>query len=431
MMRPLFLLVYNLLFPIFLLLALPGYLIKMKKRGGFGTGLSERFGIYRRPRTEEPQGGLYVHAVSVGEAMIALKLIRAWRREHAEPVVLAVSTATGHAIARESGIPGLRALYAPMDLPLLPGRCLRRFCPSRIALIEAELWPNFAEAARRLRIPVAMLNARLSPRSERRYARVRNLAALFFSRLSAMGVQNERDAGRFAGIGVKPALIRVTGSIKFDVLPGEVPPLREDFRAILDHFAQGRPVVLAASTHRGEERLIAEAARAAGAFPLIVPRHAERRAEVARDLAEAGFSCVLRSRGENLPEHPAADACYVADTTGELKDWTALADVAVIGKSFLATGGQNPVEAIAARVPVIAGPDMSNFGDLVELLVQQGGICTCEAAELPVQIRRLLEHPAEAQEQVENALAALAAHAGATGRSVALLESLAAREDEA
>lgn len=428
MIRLLLLLVYNLFFPLFLLLALPGYLVKMKKRGGFGTGLLERFGIYRRPRSEEPQGGLYVHAVSVGEAMIALKLIREWRLEHHEPVVLAVSTATGHAIARSSGVPGLRALYAPLDLPLLPGRCLNRFRPSRIALIEAELWPNFAEAAHRRRIPVTMLNARLSPRSERRYARVKSLAALFFSRLSAVGAQNERDAGRLAGIGVNPTIIRVTGSIKFDVLQSDAPSPREDFRAILDRFSLGRPVVLAASTHRGEERLIAEAAREAGAFPLIVPRHAERRAEVARDLEEAGFCCVLRSRGEeSWPEGPVTNACYVADTTGELKEWTTLADVAVIGKSFLASGGQNPVEAISARVPVVAGPDMSNFGDLVEMLKQQSGIVICSPSELAVEIRRLLEHPDEARKQVENAIDALAEHKGATARSVALLDSTRAR----
>ncbi len=422
MMRPLLLVVYNLFFPFFLLLALPGYLVKMKRRGGIGTGLLERFGIYRRPLAEEPKGGLYVHAVSVGETMIALKLIRAWKREHDEPVVLAVSTATAHAIARQAQVPGMRTLYAPLDLPLLPGRCLRRFRPRQIALIEAELWPNFAEAAHRMRIPLILLNARLSPRSERRYARVRNIAALFFSRLNAVGVQNERDAGRFAGIGIDPAVIRVTGSVKFDLLTGGAPEPRADFRRLLDRFAQGRPVVLAASTHAGEERLIAEAARNAGAFPLVVPRHAERRAEVVRDLSEAGFFCVLRSEG-TVPDEPPLSACYIADTTGELKDWTTLADVAVIGKSFLASGGQNPVEAVAARVPVIVGPDMSNFEDLVALLKQKEGVAVCAASDLSATIRYLLENRKQAERQVENAFDALSEHAGATERSVALLDA--------
>lgn len=427
MMRPLLLLAYNLFFPFFLLLALPGYLVKMKKRGGFGTGVFERFGIYRRPSTEEPQGGLYVHAVSVGETMIALKLIRAWKQTHDESAVLAVSTATGHAIARQNHVPGLRVLYAPLDLPLLPGRCLRRFRPRQIVLIEAELWPNFAEAAHRMRIPLLLLNARLSPRSERRYARVKKITALFFSRLNAVGVQNGRDARRFAGIGIDPAIIRVTGSIKFDLLTGPFPVPRDDFRRLLARFAQGRPVVLAASTHAGEERLIAEAARSAGAFPLIVPRHAERRADVVRDLTAAGFSCALRSEG-NEPETPPLSACYIADTTGELKDWTTLADLAVIGKSFLASGGQNPVEAIAARIPVIAGPDMSNFEDLVTLLKEKEGISICGAPDLAATIRGLLADTKRAEEQVENAFQALSEHAGATGHSLSLMESVGAAE---
>ena len=122
--RFVFLLLYNLLLPVFLLLSLPGYLIKMKRRGGFGTGLAERFGLYRRRASEEPKGGLYIHAVSVGEAFIGLKLAREWVKRHGEPVVLATATATGHQVVRNAGIPGLRALYAPLDVIALSGRCL-------------------------------------------------------------------------------------------------------------------------------------------------------------------------------------------------------------------------------------------------------------------------------------------------------------------
>ena len=185
MKRFFFLLIYNLLFPVFLLLSLPGYLIKMKRRGGFGTGLSERFGIYRRPAAEEPKGGLYVHAVSVGEVFIALKFIREWVKTHSEPVVLSTSTATGHQVVRDAAIPGVRALYSPLDVPGLSGRCLSRFQPKAVVLIEAELWPNFAEVCHRRGIPMVMLNARLSPRSEGRYKKVRGITSLLFSRLNA------------------------------------------------------------------------------------------------------------------------------------------------------------------------------------------------------------------------------------------------------
>lgn len=423
MSRVFFLLVYNLLFPIFLLAALPSYLIKMKRRGGFGTGLLERFGVYRIPGSEEPKGGIYIQAVSVGEVMLALKFIREWQKKHLnEAVVLATSTSTGHAVARNAKLPNVRVLYAPLDLPFLSGRCLRRFCPQCVVLVEAELWPNFSAYARRVHLPVVMINARLSPRSEGRYARFPRLARLFFSSLSSVGAQSERDIERFVGIGVNREVLHLTGSIKFDVISGEKPVPREDFKKILDHLSYHRPIVLAASTHKGEEVLIAKAAREVNAFPLIVPRHAERREEVVRELTDAGFSCILRSRDE-LPPSPPSNSCYIADTTGELRDWTTSASVAVIGKSFLAVGGQNPAEAVVAGVPVIVGPDMSNFDDLVKLLLGQKGIIQCSSEELSASIRCVISNEEETRRRTERAFKTLAVHEGATARSVEMVES--------
>lgn len=422
MKRFIFLLIYNLLLPVFLILSIPGYLVKMKKRGGFGTGLRERFGLYKVPASAEPKGGLYVHAVSVGEVFIALKFIREWVKTHPEPVVLATSTATGHQVVRDAALPGVRALYSPLDVPGLSGRCLRRFQPKAVVLIEAELWPNFAEACHRMRIPMLMLNARLSPRSEGRYRKVRGITSLLFSRLTALGAQNANDKGRFGGIGVNEDIITVTGSIKFDVLGDTPAEPRAEFRELLTTISGGKPVVLAASTHAGEEALIATAIRQAGAFPLIVPRHAERRADVVKDLTAAGFTPVLRTAG-TLPTPLPENLCYVADTTGELRDWTALADVAVIGKSYLARGGQNPVEAIAARVPVVFGPDMTNFADLVTLLNAENSVWQCEKEQLADTLSRVLTDKAEATARCERAYKALHVHSGATARSVSLVET--------
>lgn len=422
MKRFIFLLIYNLLLPVFLILSIPGYLIKMKKRGGFGTGLRERFGLYKVPASAEPKGGLYVHAVSVGEVFIALKFIREWVKTHKEPVVLATSTATGHQVVRDAALPGVRALYSPLDVPGLSGRCLKRFAPKAVVLIEAELWPNFAEACHRMKIPMLMLNARLSPRSEGRYRKVRGITSLLFSRLTALGAQNANDKGRFGGIGVNEDIITVTGSIKFDVLGDTPAEPRPEFRELLSTVSGGKPVVLAASTHAGEEALIAKAIRQAGAFPLIVPRHAERRADVVKDLTAAGFTPVLRTAG-TLPAPIPENLCYVADTTGELRDWTALADVAVIGKSYLARGGQNPVEAIAARVPVVFGPDMTNFADLVSLLNAENSVWQCEQELLADTLKQVLTDKNEATARCERAYNALHVHSGATARSVALVET--------
>lgn len=412
---------YNIIYPLFLLVSLPGFFVKMRRRGGRAGDVWERLSIYRCPRSEEEQGGVYVHAVSVGEVFIALKWIRAWRERHAEPVVLATSTATGLQVVRRCGIPGVRALYSPVDIPCVLRRCMRRFAPRAVVLIEAELWPNHARICRRMGVPMVMLNARLSPRSERRYAKVRGITGALFSHLSALAAQNERDVDRFAGIGVPREIISVTGSIKFDVLGDAPAEPREEFRSILRRLSAGRPVVLACSTHAGEEPLIARAARGVGAFPLIVPRHMERRAEVARDLQACGFEPILRSTGE-LPAEPSAANCYVVDTTGELREWTPLADIAVIGKSFYSSGGQNPVEAIAARVPVVVGPDMTNFADLTALLCEQQGIWRCTAEELENTLRAILSSPQETAERTARAYAALRVHSGATKRSVELVE---------
>ena len=179
-------------------------------------------------------------------------------------------------------------------------------------------------------------------------------------------------------------------------------------------------MVLAASTHDGEEVLIAEAARKAGGFPLIVPRHAERRHAVVKDLSARSWQCILRTEGE-IPETLKENVCYVVDTTGELRDWTALADVAVIGKSFLADGGQNPAEAVACGVPVLTGPHMENFDALVQLLEGVDGITRCGEEQLPDVLKEMLDNPLLAHAQASRAQVALKAHYGATARTIRMI----------
>ena len=264
---------YNILYTVGWLVTLPSYLLKQKRRGGFGTGLLERFGLYRVSYNREPKGVLYVHAVSVGEVVLALKFLRAWLRERGGSAVLATSTATGHATAVSAQIPGVRVIYAPFDLLGLPGWCFDRFEPEAIVLVEAELWPNFARAAKVRGIPMAMINARMSARSESRYRAFKWISKYYFSFLDAMGVQDKGDVRRFESVGVRSSIIHVTGSIKFDQQMAERRETNAEFASILDKLKRGKPVVLAASTHDGEEVLIAEAARKAGGFPLIVPMY--------------------------------------------------------------------------------------------------------------------------------------------------------------
>ncbi len=412
--------IYNIFYMIAFVIMLPSYLLKQKRRGGWGTGLMERFGWYRVPFRKEPKDVLYVHAVSVGEVMIALKFIKSWIAECGGEVVLATSTATGHATAKDAKLDHVRVIYSPWDLPFISGICLDRFDPIAIALVEAELWPNFARAAEIRNIPISMINARLSYRSEKRYKSVKWLSTWFFSPLKAMGVQDKDDASRFASIGVNPDIITVTGSIKFDQPISDKKELKPDFEAIIYPLAKKKPIVLAASTHDGEEALIAEAIHQVGGFPLIVPRHAERRHDVVKELSSRGWQCILRTSGE-IPSTLKDKVCYIVDTTGELKDWTAFAQVAIIGKSFLAVGGQNPAEAVACCVPVIAGPHMENFDAFVHLLESVDGITRCSDEDLAKTLDDMLQNELMAHAQATRALVALKAHHGATIRTIRMI----------
>lgn len=418
---------YRLLLPLLFLAAFPGWLRRMLQRGGLGTRLGERLGIYHEPPDFEPSGAIHLHAVSVGEALLALKLIREWQL--ARPgarFVLATGTATGHAVATGAKLNGVRVTYAPLDFPSMVRRYLRRFEPSQIVLVEGEAWPHLLLACRRRGIPVALVNARLSPRSAARYRQYAAWVRPLFGMLRAVAVQDAADPPVWRDLGVADDHIHVTGSLKIDPGSGPTPACRPEFAEMLGGFANGRgqrPVVLAASTHDGEEPWIAEAIRAAApeALPVIVPRHAERRSQVAADLQRAGFEVVLRSVYQ-APAAPAR-ACLVIDTTGELRDWTAHAAVVVIGKSFLATGGQNPCEAIQAGKPVVCGPHMENFEPLATQLTDAGGCARpANKEELADAIRQALD-PKISAVSTTRASAVLARHHGATRRIVEMLNS--------
>jgi 3-deoxy-D-manno-octulosonic-acid transferase len=442
--------IYRLLLPLLFLAAFPGWLVKMLRRGGLATRLGERAAIYARALKGEPRGATHLHAVSVGEAMLALKLIREWHgSDPTRRFVLATGTATGHAVATDAHLPNVRVTYSPLDFPGMVRRYLKHFEPTQIILVEGEAWPHLLLACRRRKLPVSLVNARLSPRSVARYLRFAAWIRPVFGMLDVLAIQDPEDAAIWQQLGIPAAKIHTTGSLKIDPGSGQPPTRRPGFQAILDALAgpgPARPVVLAASTHPGEESWIASAIRDAvpDALALIVPRHAERRTQVTAELASSGFKVVLRSalqdgHGSGGMGHeghgraagdaatdltPKAPACLVIDTTGELRDWTAHADVVIIGKSFLATGGQNPCEAILAGKPVVFGPHMENFQPLAShLLAAHAAFLATDPASLRDAIRHALD-PAHAHPATTRATALLLRHHGATRRIVELLDDI-------
>ncbi len=415
---------YRLLLPLLFLAAFPGWIVKMLRRGGFGTRLGERAAVYTQAGDFEPCGAVHVHAVSVGESLLALKLIREWLlREPDRRFVLATATATGHAVATDAEIPSLRVTYSPLDFPSMVRRYLGRFEPSQIVLIEGEVWPHLLLACQNRGIPVRLVNARMSPRSARRYRKFAPWIGSLFAMLDAVAIQEPDDAQIWQDLGVAPERIHNTGSLKFDPDSGARPATRPEFQQMLAAFGESRPIILAASTFPEEETLMAEAIRTASpdALAVIVPRHAERRLEVKTELEHAGFEVILRSAFS--PARDFKNACLVIDTTGELRDWTAHADVVIIGKSFLSTGGQNPCEAILAGKPIITGPHMENFQPLASRLIADGGcLLACGATTLSQAILTALDS-SKAEIITASASALLVHHKGATRRIVSLLRN--------
>ena len=429
-------LVYNLLMPVVLLVSLPGYVVRMLRRGNYRRHFMQRFGFFKsdvRERLAKLQRPCWIHAVSVGEVMIALKLIREMRRqESGVDAVISTTTSTGFALADENAIHAgdgdpIVVIYNPVDFRSIVKRVVRRIGPRMLVLVEAEVWPNLVARAQAACVPVSLVNARLSDRSERRFRKVSALVRPVFALLDRALVQDERDIDRIAMLGVRREVIECVGSVKFDPRGSTQPDSQAAaFRQMLaDSFAgrlEGRKIFLGGSTHDGEESLLGEAYRSVRErhpelFYIVVPRHFERAAAVKAQLEEDGLRPVLRSE---LPEAEVGEDvdCIIVDSTGELRAWYCLADVVVIGKSFLSTGGQNPVEAVLAEKPVLFGKHMENFRSLVQSLEAVGGTRqVADVVELQDAVAELLESPELGQEMVTRARSVLALHEGATART--------------
>jgi 3-deoxy-D-manno-octulosonic-acid transferase len=421
-------LLYNLLWPLGLLFFLPGFLLKMIRRGGYRKNFGQRLGFYSSKIRERLRAhrSVWMHAVSVGEVMIALKLAGQLRARRPDlHCTLTTTTTTGYALAQKAAPAWITVLYTPLDFLPIMRQAFRAIAPRQIVLIEAEVWPNLVSEAERRNVPVAVANARLSTRSERKFLRFRFVLAPIFRKLSLLCVTDAADAARWQRIGAREKRIHVVGNIKFD--PEETRAPSVEPRRFFEQIAidPGRPVLLAGSTHRGEEAILAEAFRAlreefSSLFLVIAPRHVERTSEIELLLRQRGLHVTRRSRGAEMP----SDVLLI-DTTGELVDWYSIATVVFIGKSMTAHGGQNPVEAIVAGKPVIFGPHMENFALLSnQLLEKKAALCARGANELVSSARRLLRDPKLRQLLAERATQVLATHRGATRRTAELIDAL-------
>ena len=427
--------IYNLFWPIGLLIFLPAYFAKMIRRGGYREKFGQRLGIYDgevRNRLSN-QRSTWLHAVSVGEVNIALKLANALLA--LEPdlrCVLTTTTTTGFALARKTAPPWIEVMYTPLDYWPIMRRAFSLIRPARIVLVEAEVWPNLAAAAHARRIPVALVNARLSPRSERRYRRFRFFVAPTFRLLDLICVPERRDIERWTALGVPRNRIVLTGSIKFDPDVAKAEAVAAPLWNATDGFDSDSLVLFGGSTHRGEEEILARVfLRLREQFPslrlFIAPRHVERLQEIRAQLGAMPMRLTLTSK--TLTRDAGDTDCMLLDTTGELQRWYGIATVVFIGKSLTAHGGQNPVEPILAGKPVVFGPHMENFATLAKTLVSNNAAMQVNDTDsLESTLGELFRDSQSRQRLVKNAHAALNEHKGGTARTAKLIHELGPKQ---
>ncbi len=379
---------------------------------------------------------VWVHGVSVGEVKAAARLIESI--ETLVPgveVVITATTDTGYRVARER-YPGRRVEFYPPDLSWIVRDTLDRLRPDLVVLVESEFWPNFLAAVAERGIPVALVNGRISARSASRFRGAGPLARPLMEALSSVCVQLPVYAERFRTLGIPDERIAVTGNLKLD----NVPLLSDRGRA--EGFARllgvegratgGRPLLVAGSTHRTEERAVGRLVRrlrdeGRALDAIVAPRHPGRADAAEADLRRAGLEVVRRSRlSPGSP--PPGGTVVLLDTVGELEGVYALADVVFVGGSLLRHGGQNMMEPASLGKPVAVGPHTYNFRGEVDLLVAAGGISVAaDAAELEGVIRRWLDDPAEAARVGARGREAILASKGATARTLAVLGPLLTR----
>jgi 3-deoxy-D-manno-octulosonic-acid transferase len=424
--------VYNVLFALGFCLSAPYYGLKMRRRGNWRRGFAERFGRYgtRIKHALTNRQVLWLHAVSVGEVNLCTHLIRALEpRLPNLKIVISTTTTTGMGELHRR-LPGhVEKVYYPVDFPGSVRRAIVTFHPKAVVLVEAELWPNFLWKLRDRRIPVFLVNARLSERSYRGYKRFGVLFRPLFGSLAGVGAQNEADAARLIELGCRPEAVQVVGSLKFDA--AKVPERRGlDVPAMLGQLGvpAGAPVLVAGSTHRGEEAALARILlrlreRFPNLFLVIVPRHQERGKEVGRELEALGVKFIYRTEvTASTALAPGAVQCLLVNTTGELKCFYDQATVIFVGKSLTGEGGQSPIEPGALGKPMLFGPNMQNFAAIAASFVAGlGAVQVKDAAGLEQALGELLADENRRAELGRNALQVVKANTGAIGRTVDMI----------
>jgi 3-deoxy-D-manno-octulosonic-acid transferase len=428
--------IYRVLFLPALLLIAPYYLWRMRKRGGYGAGFGGRFGAV--PPLPPKRAGvrrIWLQAVSVGEMLAIGPLLEGLRRDGHE-VYLTTTTSTGYRLAQEKYAALVCGLgYFPLDFWAFSARAWRQVRPDLCILMEGERWPEHVRRAWRNGVPVVCVNARLSDRSFRRSHRFKWALRSLARGITRILCAARRDEQRFRALGFNGDRLVTTGNLKLDVA---IPLLDDTAKARLRRelgLPPGGLVLLGSSTWAGEETALVTALKSArerglAVSLLLVPRHAERREELRALLEKSGLAYHFRSEGPCFAKASQGDGdiavdVAVGDTTGELRQFTQLADLVFTGKSLAPhDGGQTPVEAAILGKPVLHGPRMTNFRDIIRSLTEAGAVRKVDThSELIAAAVELLQDGAQRELLAAAAREWSAANRGATERTLDYLRA--------
>ncbi len=438
-------LLYSLLLTLAFLALLPYFAWQAVVHRKYLNNLAERLGRLPAAWRTDTRPTLWLHAVSVGETLAALPLLKALRAQFPEHrLIVSTTTATGQQVARERAVEADGVCYFPFDWRFAVRLALAVIRPQAVILMESELWPNFLAECRMQRIPVLVVNGRISDRSFRRSQHVRWLLKPLYRQVSRFLMQSAADAERALALGAEPGSVEVSGNLKYDIgaagLSAKQQAVAQELNEAYALTANGASLIIAGSTTENagedEEQILLETLRAlrkttlgAHARLLIAPRHPERFAAVAARLAETEFKVARRSTKQPAPEAEV----ILLDSLGELAALYQFAQIVFVGGSLVAKGGHNILEPALYGKPVVVGPHMENFRAIAQeflareaLLQLNGGDHQALITQLSAAFERLLSDQAYAQGLGANARQTIEANRGATARTVAAVIKLLA-----
>jgi len=417
LVRWLLTLLFTLVIPVVLL----RLLYKSIKNPEYRRRWLERFGIFK---STHQKGGIWVHMVSLGEAIAAVPLIRKLQNQFPNlPITVTTSTPTGSAKVINTFGTQVFHVYFPYDLAWSFDQFIHNIQPKILVLMETELWPNCLWACQHHQIPVVIMNGRLSPRSMIGYLRIHFMTRQMLGCVAKVAAQSEADGARFIKLGLDPNHLEVTGNIKFDL--SIKAGIKKDAEQMREIFGSTRPVWIAASTHSGEEAIVLDAFveirnQFKDALLILVPRHPERFESVGLMAQARGFSVVKRSN--HLPN--LATDIWLGDTMGELLLFYAASDVAFVGGSFVPIGGHNTLEPAAVDVPVIVGPHVHNFVEITKFLSEAGALVQVQnSTSLAKAVINWFAHPEARKQAGMSGKKVVEKNRGAVDKMVAIIQN--------